>query len=351
MSDKVKKIVVRVLAVVLTALMILSVCAQFVFAAEEKKAPTTTVTISLKGLTQDFPHTEVLALVSNVSTYKSQSVLLRKDKNFTADVDLEDGYYFVYSNKHGWKDQNNNTLVINNNEPYNFYVGKSFDKNRYPDYTFSQSKNITVPFNKVNKDVESDLTKIVDQNTVIYWDVRDLIYPMQYIYDMDEFKEALLNSPLAKGELSNYEEYLGSNEQKAQNVSTDIEKKWSGLDVEKTITSNEENPDNKEEATTGSDNQNTENGNQNNNQIKVENENEKKELETEPFDEKATEAVEEEKEDITFWDFILQMLWDSKLLILILIASFVGLFIIKRKNREKILKQMEEDSYDDSRIE
>lgn len=39
MSDKVKKIVVRVLAVVLTALMILSVCAQFVFAAEEKESP------------------------------------------------------------------------------------------------------------------------------------------------------------------------------------------------------------------------------------------------------------------------------------------------------------------------
>ena len=334
MRDKAKKIIVRILAVILIALMIFGVCAQFVFAAENEKKETTKVTISLEGLTKDFPHTEVLGMVSNTSTFQSKALVFTKNQNFTTTVDLEDGYYFVYSNQYGWKDQGDNVLVINNNLPYNFYVGKSFDSNKYPEQKFEISTNLKVPMNKVGEEISKDLNKIVDKNVVVFWQAKDVIYPLNYVYDNDELYEAMMNSPLIK-------EGLPDNDLESVATTNNTGSKFPITLSQDEDNDNNDNSENKEKSNVGSEtatqSKEPEKQKENNNGV-VGKEDSKAQDATELAESEDIKEEDEEK-PLSFFGFIWQMFLDTKLLILILIVCAVGLFILKRKNRKTNIRR------------
>ena len=89
--------------------------------------------VRLINVPDSFTRDNLPVLIANVDTFEVHIVNLLEIYGYTAQLDIEEGYYLVVANNYCWADKNNDQWVINNANTVYFHYGEtdSFDANMF----------------------------------------------------------------------------------------------------------------------------------------------------------------------------------------------------------------------------
>lgn len=201
--NKKKKLFVRIICLILALIMVMGLVVQVAFATEgpcpyesnegfsyiatedgwaiqqEGENPV----LKISNVPEDFPHLYMSVLVANIETNHTQEILLFRDNGYAATLELEDGYYLIYTCLRGFKDNDGAKYVINNMQTAYFYHGDwNVFEEKY-DLNYIDGNGII--------DLKLDImpadynTTMVGPNATYHLTAEEKLYPMDEIYNWD----------------------------------------------------------------------------------------------------------------------------------------------------------------------
>lgn len=209
--DKKRKLFVRVLCLILALIMTLGVVVQVAFASEIENASPYQIkegfeyveqngdwvvtptgdkpVLQLTNVPDSFTRDNVPVLLANLSTYKVQVINLLEMYGYADVLDIEDGYYLLYTNSYCFEDENGEGWLLNGANTYYFYTGdmNNYDANKY-DLSYITSDGVLgLP---LEKDTKNTLPR-VKSSRIFHLDDEDTIYPLDELHNWDELQDRM----------------------------------------------------------------------------------------------------------------------------------------------------------------
>lgn len=120
--------------------------------------------IAIMQMPEGFDATVLTVFICNLETYQVRSFDLFKRSGYVSSMDLADGYYVIFSNNFAWSSSSGEAHVINNNEYLYVYIGDDYDANLYP-IDFERYEDI---FEIALSPADDSTTKIAYNTALIY---------------------------------------------------------------------------------------------------------------------------------------------------------------------------------------
>jgi hypothetical protein len=95
---------------------------------------------------------EAVVFIGNLATHEVKYYNLYRGLNYVSSVDLDDGYYVIFTNNYAWEDSRGDVYAINGGEYQYIYIGDNYDPTLYG-VQFDQTSGI---FSLSLKDAKDD---------------------------------------------------------------------------------------------------------------------------------------------------------------------------------------------------
>lgn len=394
MSDKKRKLFVRITCFVLALIMLLGFVIQVAFAEDcpytaldgfeftetaDGWKPVKTgdkTVISLTNIPDDFSQDLISLLWANLETNEVGVVEFLKYNGYTATLDIPDGYYLIYNNDNCWADDNGRPYAVNAFETVYFYQGDltKFQPG-YFDLDYITADNVIFMPLTLNEDRPGYTP--VGANEVYHRKQDGLQYPFDEIYNWDILVERAYTIDYDKSAEEGRIVYLDETESEEnsfvpvqQNIVRDNENiatNNSSTNTHSVVTNGNLSQsgngltfisDEPQSNITSSNNSSPDDSENNTATTPTKNQDDKSENENKDLVEEFFVAIDDKtglnlsKEEESPMDSLKQI-FSLRSLLYIVVFIILFYFYLKEKNKNaKMLKeQLENDKYDDTRIE
>lgn len=211
MNDKKKKLFVRVLCFILALIMVMGLVIQVAFAEEgcpyealdgfefvsngdgwDVVKTSDKPVIRLSNVPEDFVNPDVTVLVANLDTNVTQVVHLFPFNGYTTTLDIDDGYYLIYTNEVAWKSTSNNVYAVNNHDTVYFYYGDSalYDSTKYQLPYILTDNVIDLPMVAYNGELNMS---VIEPTATYHRTPEESGYPLGEVYNWDILADLAVN--------------------------------------------------------------------------------------------------------------------------------------------------------------
>ena len=140
--------------------------------------------VRLTNIPEAFVRDNMPVLIANVDTFKVHIVNLLEVYGYAAALDIEEGYYLVATSNYCWADTNDNKWVINDAQTMYFYYGdtENFDSKKYNLDFVAEDNIVALPLTQYTENV----LPVVRARGTFHFEDMDTVYPLDELHNIDE---------------------------------------------------------------------------------------------------------------------------------------------------------------------